>query len=100
MVRALLAGFVISASFATSATAGGCWPCYSGWYPVYAVQSCYPVAAGLSYEPSGVIYNRPDCYGAVVTTRRAREIRALFPPPPPHYRLDLRTGAITLQSPW
>jgi hypothetical protein len=94
-IRLLSTALMLSTLSVATASAGDCWRCYPG-------QSCYPVAAGLSYDDSGVIYNRSACggYGAMISARRAREIRALFPPPPPHYRLDLWSGGITLQSPW
>src|SRR5687767_4928811 len=99
MVR-MVAAVVFLALSASWAVAGGCWPCYRAWYPACAYASCYPVA-GLAYEPYGVIYNRPACAGyPVISARRARAIAALFPPPPPRYRLDLLTGAIALQGGW
>jgi hypothetical protein len=88
--RLLSTALMLSTLSIATASAGDCLPCY----PLYAVQNCYPVAAGLSYEPSGVIYNRPDCR---VWGGRAWAVHAAFPPP--RYRIDLGTGVFT-RSPW
>jgi hypothetical protein len=89
-----LAALVLTTVSAGSASADGCWPCY---------RARYPAMTQVIYDPPPLIYNRP-CWGpapAVISARRARVIaEALFPPPAPDWRYDLRTRAVTLQSPW
>ena len=89
IARPMLTALVLTTVAAGPASADGCWPCYRAWYPTTQV----------IYDPPPLIYNRP-CWGpsrAFLSARRARVIaEALFPPPPPHWRYDLRTRAITL----
>jgi len=92
--RLTLAALVLTMLSAGPASADGCWSCY---------RARYPAMTQVIYDPLPLIYNRP-CWEparAVMSARRARAIaEALFPPPPPHWRYDLRARAVTLQSAW
>ena len=91
--RLTLAALVLTTLPAGSAPADG-WRCY---------RARYRAMTQVIYDPPPLIYDRP-CWGpapVVISARRARVIaEALFPPPPPHWRYDLRTRAVTIQSPW
>ena len=93
IARPLLTALVLTTVAAGPASADGCWPCYRAWYPTMTQ---------VIYDPPPLIYNRP-CWGptpVVISAWRARVIAEAFPPPPPRWRYDLRTRAITLQRPW
>jgi hypothetical protein len=93
IARPMLTALVLTTVAAGPASADGCWPCYRAWYPTMTQ---------LIYDPPPLIYNRP-CWGptpVVISAWRARVIAESFPPPPPHWRYDLRTRAITLHRPW